>query len=186
MITTNKGRFNFITEQVLRDNLNQVFSDILSFVSIMDTYSEELQINFRRAIIIYTAAVIEALIHYLIEKKVKPLEFDEDEWKMLGNPHIMHEYHDKDNKKIQIICAKRYKKKRKITKSTHFKQLNNFALSKSIISESLFNEIEKVRKMRNRIHLAPLEDVENKYTKHALNTVFETAHKVVQLVEAKT
>ncbi len=92
MTKDEKGRFAFIDDKTLRENLNRVFADIIDFTSIMDSYSENIQNNFHRAIILYTAAIIEALLHYIVEKKVKPLEFEDEEWCFEGEPHVSHRY----------------------------------------------------------------------------------------------
>ncbi len=94
-MSDDEGRFSFIDDSILRENLNQVFDDIVDFTSIMDGYNEEsIQINFRRAVILYTAAIIEALLHYIVEKKVTPLEFEDEEWRFDGDVHVSHRYED--------------------------------------------------------------------------------------------
>lgn len=178
-----RDRFVFIKDQTLRENLNQVFLDITDFSSIMYSYGKNIQNNFSRAIILYTSAIIEALMHYVIEKKIPSLESDEIEWCFEGNPHVCHTYKDK-GREIQIIAGKRFKKKKKITKNTQFKQINCIALDRKIISKNLHDEIDEIRELRNRIHLSSLKDIEKKYTRETLNRAFETARKVVELAEA--
>lgn len=185
MTNDEKGRFAFIEDKILRENLNRVFADIIDFTSIMDSYNENIQNNFHRAIILYTAAIIEALLHYVIEKKVRPLEFEEEEeWCFDGDPHICHRYQDADGKNMQIITGKRFRKKKKITKNTQFKQINNIALDKKLISSDLHKRIDEIRVLRNGLHLASLEDIERKHSKQILNKAFDTAREVVEIAEA--
>lgn len=184
MSNDRNGRFSFIDDKILRQNLNQVFDDIVDFTSIMDSFTEEsIRINFRRAVIIYTSAIIEALMHYIVERKVKPLEFEDDMWSYVGNPYICHNYVDDEKREIQIICGKRFKKKKKITRNTQFKQINKVALDQKLITPTLFELVEEIRCLRNRIHLASLENIEKKYSKPVLNRVFDTARKIVKLAQ---
>ena len=183
-MSDDEGRFSFIDDEILRQNLNQVFSDIVDFTSIMDGFNEEsIQINFRRAVILYTAAIIEALLHYIVEKKVDPLEFEEDEWRFDGDVHVFHRYQDEDGRDIQVVCGRRFKKKIPITRGTQFKTMIKVSNEHSLITDSLAQEIDKIRKLRNRIHLASLDDIEKKYTKPILNNVFEIARKVVKVAQ---
>lgn len=183
MANEKRDRFAFIKDKTLRENLNQVFTDITDFASIMYSYNENIQNNFSRAIILYTSAIVEALMHYIVEKKVTSLELDECEWCYDGEPHVCHRYKDDKGREIQIIAGKRFKKNKKITKNTQFKQINCIALSKKIITKSLYEEVDKMRALRNRIHLTSLEDIEKKYSKQNLNEAFETARKVVEIAE---
>lgn len=184
MTNDEKGRFAFIEDKTLRENLNRVFADIIDFTSIMDTYSENIQNNFHRAIILYTAAIVEALLHYIIEKKVRPLEFEDDEWRFEGDPHVCHRYIDEDGKNMQIVTGKRFKRKRQITKNTQFKQINDIALDKKLISSDLHKQIDEIRVLRNGLHLSSLEDIEKKHSKQILNKAFDTAREVTEIAEA--
>jgi len=183
-MSDDEGRFSFIDDSILRENLNQVFDDIVDFTSIMDGYNEEsIQINFRRAVILYTAAIIEALLHYIVEKKVTPLEFEDEEWRFDGDVHVSHRYEDENGRKMQVVCGKRFKKKISITRSTQFKTILEVANANLLVGDTLSKEIDKIRKLRNRIHLVSLDSIEKKYTKSTLNNVFEVARKVVKLAQ---
>lgn len=178
-----KGRFPFVDDAILRRNLNQVFDDIIDFISIMDGFNESIQVNFRRAVILYTAAIVEALLHYIVEKKVDPLEFEEDEWRFDGDVHVCHRYQNEEGREMQVVCGHRFKKKIPITRSTQFKTILKVANDNSLVSADLLKEIDKIRELRNRIHLASLDDIEKKYTKATLNNVFEVARKVVKIAQ---
>lgn len=179
MSSSEQERFKFIKNETLRKNINIVFSDIVDFTTIIGSYEENIQNNIRRAIILYTAAIIEALLHHLVEELVKPLEFSENEWVWeKGDPHVY-----KKSKDSEIIIGTRRKKKKKITKTTQFQAINQIALENEIVSKKLYEEIEDVRKLRNGIHLISLQDIENKYSKELLNKVFETARKLVKIAE---
>ncbi len=84
---------------------------------------------------------------------------------------------------MQVVCGKRFKKKISITRSTQFKTILEVANANLLVGDTLSKEIDKIRKLRNRIHLVSLDSIEKKYTKSTLNNVFEVARKVVKLAQ---
>ncbi len=184
MLLNSFANFDFIKDDVLRENITQIFKETNRFLELSyESFTPSFQSSLRRVVIIYSSAIIEALLHHIIKQSKKPLGFSDFTWNFLANPHIVHSYQDESGKNIQIICAKRYKKSVKVAKISTFKYLNQIALKSNLISESLFKDIERVRRLRNRIHIASLSDIEKIYSRKTANNALKTTAAVLSVAQ---
>lgn len=177
------NRFDFVKDELLRKNLNEIFIDIIHLLDLSEKHPDPIQTNLRRAVLMYTASIIEALVHYIVAKGVSPLEYEEEEWKFDGNPHVCHEFEDENGRKAQIVCGKRFKKHIAITRSTQFKPILKVASDHNLISSALCERVDQVRQLRNRIHLAGLQELEKKYPQEMLEEVFGVAREITVVAE---
>lgn len=65
------SNFAFITDPILRENLDRVFDHILELLYLSESarYNDILKSSFRKTIIIYTASIIEGLLLYTLKQK---------------------------------------------------------------------------------------------------------------------
>jgi hypothetical protein len=47
----------------------------------------------------------------------------------------------------------------------------------------MFKSIDKIRKLRNQIHLMKLEDLDRKYSKKQLDDIFNISRKLFKIIE---
>lgn len=60
-------------------------------------------------------------------------------------------------------------------------QVNDLCKEHEVISDSLFNDVDKVRTLRNRLHISTLTKIETDYSTSDLDFVFSVARTVKNL-----
>ena len=79
---------------------------------------------------------------------------------------------------------KREKEIISINWSIDFNILNTFEYKiVKIYNEEMFKKIDKIRKLRNQIHLMKLEGIDRKYSKKQLDEVFEISRELFKIIE---
>lgn len=179
-----KSRFGFIDDKVLQENLEICFDHILDLTAIADLKNYSLvKESFYKTIIIHTASIIEAVLSFFIVEILKISKYKGKDWKYFDvkilyiNKILGEDY--------QIIAGKRKKDEITINKKTDFNKINTLCLESKIYTEDTYKRIDKVRKLRNKIHLSPLDEIEKSYSKETLNSVFDIAEEVLHIIEKK-
>ena len=62
--------FSFIKEEVLRENIENVYNDVLELLPMITYTKPQIENCLRKAIIIHTASIIEALLFWKIKKEL--------------------------------------------------------------------------------------------------------------------
>ena len=176
--------FSFIDNKILRQNLNIAFDHINELIVVSESAeykNKKTQINsFRKTIIVYIASIIEAMLQWKIKKDFdsKKLEL-EKEWKYFNIKTLY-----KINDGQEIIAGAR-KKDQKPIDSLGLLHLSRFCLKNKIIhSKKLHDDINIIRKFRNKLHIGGLAEVDRKYTKQNLEFCFRTTRQVSKTVRA--
>ncbi len=174
-----KGQLNFISNEILKTNIALTMQYIIELNEI-----SKKEINIKsfiyKTIIIYSASIIEAVLHYYLQNNIKK-EILEKEW-TYSDIRILHEI----KKNEQIIAGRRFKKKIKIKKNIDFKKINEISLKFNIIDKIFFDKFEKVRKLRNRIHLSGLNNIDYNYNKKTLSFVFDSVREALDIIQTKS
>ena len=177
------SNFPFINDSILRKNLDIVFDHIIELISVSESnkYEDAIISSFRKTIIIYTATIIEALLLWKLKEKVKEniIELKEDwKYKDVRKIHTLEK-----NPLEEIVWCKRIKEaeKKKLSK-LNLVETNRLCKKYKIITENDFKNVEKVRALRNRLHIGGLKKLEKGYTKNDLEFVFGVAKRTKELV----
>jgi len=178
------SNFAFIDNDILRKNLDIAFDHIIELLAVSDSdfYKNKplLISSFRKTIIILMASIIEALLLWKLKRttKSKIIELS-DEYKYfdIRTLHVI-------NKKVkeEIIAGKRKKERKKLDR-LDFIRIIDLCFKYNIFKKVLHNELNKVRKLRNKLHIGGLEKIEKKYTQKDLKFVFSVAKKVDSVVQ---
>ena len=176
------SNFTFIGNEILRNNLDMAFSHILKLITVLGICKEkEEQSAFGKTVIIYTASIIEALLLWLIKQKIKEsktiLDFN-DCWKY-ENIKILHKFGSK--RKKEIICGNRLRKVKNLNKLDFNLIIRIVKYNKIITDKTFINNLDKVRQMRNKIHIGGLKEVEKEYTKNDLEFIFSVAKEIKEI-----
>ena len=106
------------------------------------------------------------------------------DWKYKDTKKL-YEY-EEDWKVIEVIWCKRFKEVKNFSDYTDFSVLNRFSCKQAnLYWEELFNKIDKVRELRNKVHLMKLDDIDRKFTKKQMNEVFDTASEIFDVIKNK-
>lgn len=178
-----KSNFSFVNDLILRKNLDIIFDYIVELIPVSESnkYEDTIISSFRKTIIVYTATIIEALLLWKLKEKVKG-----------NNVELKEDWRYKDVRKIhtlekdpleEIVWCKRIKEteKKKISK-LNLVETNRLCKKYKIITENDFKNVEKVRKLRNKLHISGLKRLEKGYTKKDLEFVFGVAKRIKELV----
>ena len=173
--------FPEIKDDVLRKNLDIVFYYVLMLITLSESkeYDAIIKSSFRKSVVIYTSSIIEAMILYLLKQKIKDKKVvPSDEWKYFN---IVSIYKISDNPLTEAISGIRKNEVKNINKMDFFR-MNDLCLKHKIIGEKLFDDLTKARKLRNRLHIGGLEEVERNFHSKDLEFIFKVAEKVKRLL----
>lgn len=176
--------FPFVKNEILRQNLDEAFNHILTLLQFAEsaTYNEAAKSAFRKTIIIYTAAIVEALLFHVLDK-----EFTEDDLKEfyssweLSDKKILYKVSDSHH-----IVAGDYKKVAGKTgkEKMNLGQITDFLKKKGVLSKNLFETVDEIRILRNEQHIGTHVQVKS-YTKGDLEKAFSIAREVKEFVQKR-
>lgn len=180
-------RFKFIENKILRTNLSISFQYIIFLITLEEEVTLQGPVSYSifKNIVLYTASIIEGSLHYLLDTLIKQKQIESE--KIMSKENIY------SNKKVLYttddgmeICGVHFKKKStKLKTNTNFIEINRACKRAKILNDKLFEEVEELRDRRNKIHLAGLSNVDDFYEKKDIQKAFDTASKILKLVEGR-
>lgn len=180
-------RFKFIKNKTLRTNLSITFQYVIFLITLEEEITLQGPVSYSifKNILLNTASIIEGSLHYLLDSLIRQKVVDAE--KIMGSELIY------SNKKILYkaengvdICGIHSTKKPiKLKLNTNFIDINRACKRAKLLTDGLFKEVEELRDKRNKIHLAGLTEIDDYYDKKDIQKSFETASKVLSLVEQK-
>ncbi len=178
----NSSNFSFISDKIIRENLDITFDHVVVLLSLSESpgYSDTLKSSFRKTIIIFTASIIEALLFCMLRENKTEEEISEEstEFKISKTIYFI-------NDKERIVLGKDCIKSNKCKfEKMNLDQINDVCKKHNLISKDIFNKVDKVRVLRNQMHISTLKVVDNEYSKVDLEFVFAVAHEIKDLVGA--
>lgn len=179
------GFFDFVDDPALKKHLINAHELILELIFLTENTSyqekETLLISIRKTIIIQIAALVEALLLWRLKKIEKNGEVViDDEWEYT-NPHKIYEFVANE----EIVWAHRKQVKRKIDQLDFSRITQKCAKYKILKSKRLIEDITKIRKLRNNLHIGSLGELEEKYNRKDLEFCFSILERVVTRISAK-
>lgn len=178
---TKVSNFSFVSDEVLRINLDVTYDHLLKLLSLSELgeYPETLKSSFRKTVIIYTASIIEALLLWLLKKHKNEDELSKTQI-IFKVSKVIYEI----NSIERIVLGKDETKTEKCRfEKLNLDQVNFLCKEHGLISESVYKDIDKVRVLRNRLHISTLPKAEGGYTKEELEFVFSVARTVKNLAK---
>ncbi len=176
-----ESNFQFVENEVLRQNLDEAFDHILILLPFTDylIYNEAARSAFCKTIIIYTASIVEALLYYVLDNKFTEDEISEfySNWE-LKNKQILHTISE-----THLIVAGDYQKILSKTgkEKMNLGQVSDFLNTKKVINSSMAAKLDIIRKLRNEQHIGTHKKVKI-YSKKDLETSFSIARDVKEFV----
>lgn len=178
-------KFSFINNEILRANVAIKMQHIVFLVSLEEEHELPGTITYSvfKTIIIYTASIIEGLLHYKLNELIKSGLINENQ--IMG-----FETKNKDKKEIytissseKIYAATFFKKPKKLSAKTTFNDITSACKKIGLLDEGLYAKCEKVRETRNRIHPYGLDEIDDQYSKDEINETFEIASLIMDRIE---
>lgn len=136
--------------------------------------------GYYKSAIILAAAIVEALAYKILEQG-NSLEMPLEDWQCVRSSFLSQQY--KSNRGERLSICERIKPKFKLSKQTDFKKTNEVCLALKIFSKKLFDKIEKIRKLRNKIHIQGLDNLDRSYTKSELEFISSAMNELLDKVK---
>lgn len=177
------NRFSYISSKVLQSNLGRALEHIAHLLSLTESESYKtkslLISSLRKTIIIHTASIIEALLLWKLKQKIvgRKVKLSE-EWKYFEIV-VLH----KDDESREIIAGKRKSEVKSVDK-LDFLRIIELCFKHKIVPRKLSDELHAIRKLRNRLHLGGLKEMERKYKKEDLIFAFDVLIKTERRVKS--
>lgn len=178
------NNFDFVSSATLRSNINQTYELILELVFITESEDyldrKSLVSSLRKTAVIHTASVIEALLLWKFKKTYRAETTTiEEEW-IYKDIHTIHKLNDSDE---ELIWCKRKNIEKKVER-LDFLHLIRLCEKHAILeNKQLIKNINKVREMRNKLHIGNLLEIDNKYEPADLEFCFSVLEKVRKLAK---
>ncbi len=152
-----------IFQQNIEWNYKQVFNQFVQAQKV----NGRAKSGFYKAAIIFSASVVEALAYKLLERNLEK-EMPLEDWScaestLLPNTFIV-------NGSRLSIC-KRIQQRFQLKKHTDFKKVNEICKKLNIFSQSFYEKVEKIRELRNKVHIQGLDRTDRSYTKRELELI---------------
>ena len=181
-----ESKFSFVTDSVLRENLNNSYKFIehLLFLLTYKKLESWEPSYYRKTAIIETASIIEALLAYTLKETVSEdgSIVGEEEWVTCGKPIWAGDL--KEGKRVELRRVKKERKRTPIEK-LNLDWIRKELWKRKMIHESLREEIEKVRNLRNQQHLLGM-DMVKVYSDEEMRETFKTAGNVFKFALTQT
>jgi CRISPR/Cas system Type II protein with McrA/HNH and RuvC-like nuclease domain len=173
--------FGFVNKKYLREHLASALICAVELTTLAKSYPEPTRSVFYKTSIVYLASIIEASLHYGVQK--------------LGYTHYKSEWLYKEIKVLdkkedapdeEVIGGKRIKKDIPLVGYVDFAVLNRFCRDKAkFYAEEIYKKVDRVRKLRNEIHLMGISEVNKKYSKSDVDKVAEMTNDILDIIEDK-
>lgn len=156
--------------EIFEQNIKWNFAQVAVQSKHADQVNGRAKSGYYKAAIIIAASVVEALAYKILsDAENRGVELPLENW-WCKNSYLLPENYKGSGDCRLSICERR-QSKFKLDKFTDFKRVNEICLKLKLFDKNFFNEIEKVRNLRNKIHIQGLEDLDRSYTKKELEFV---------------
>lgn len=134
--------------------------------------------GYYKAAIIMAASVVEALAYKILEQNNTALEMPFEDWEYKNCSILPSRYKSVDG--CNLVICETYKPVFCLNKHTDFSKVNRVCAKLGIFSDGFFMKIDKVRELRNKIHIQGLGNIDRSYTKKELEFVSSVLEELLE------
>jgi hypothetical protein len=135
--------------------------------------------GYYKAAIIIASSVVEALAYKILSRE-NTERMPWEDWKCIKSNHLSPRYKSEDGN-ILSICE-RIKPRFRLEKYTDFKKVNEVCFKLEIFSKRFFRKIEKIRELRNKIHIQGLDNIDRSYTRNELEYISSVINNLLDML----
>lgn len=178
-------KFKYVENKLLKKNLEINWRHITFLLALEKEYKipRPAAITINKTIIIYLGSIIECLLAYKLQKLIKTKKYKRADilkpfkkFKNLGKLYQISEH--------ASVCGALKTLYFKDFSDINFYHLNLAAKKAGLFNTNLYRKAEKLRKIRNKIHLSNLQAEDDQYSKPEMEHFFNLAHGIISgLVE---
>ena len=163
----------------LFQNVETTVEDVGVMLSHAQQVTHSQRTTYYRSALFLSASIAEAILYELIRRHLD------------NNPELCNVKTSTKYKKIhtlprvvrsdkQLVVCEKETHPFRLGGQTGFKEMNEFALNAELITRSIFNRLENVRKRRNEIHLHALSSSRRNFTKRDIEKTANVTHLLVR------
>ena len=159
-----EGRFAFIADDILRRNVTIAVQYIVFLIAILDeekANDSTISSSIHKDMILYTASIVEGCLHHCLQQHITSGAISTNKvmpnnW-ITKNPKPLYEISSTE----RIIGATQVRSAEELKSNTQFIIINKAARKANILTQKLFDKANRLREMRNAIHLKGLRAVDD-------------------------
>lgn len=176
--------FDFISDHALKSNLEEANDLILEllFRSESTEYQDKPRLvsSLRKTIIIHTATIVEAILLWKLKQFHSSNEIAlDDEWDYKD----VHLIQDSGDSSEQIVWCKRKLIKKRLDR-LDFLHITRICEKHAILrGDKLIGDINKIRELRNKLHIGGLTEIDQEYKPKDLEFCFSVLKRTKSLIE---
>lgn len=131
--------------------------------------------GYYKVAIMLAASIVEALAYKILDGNGATGILED--WKCTKHNFLPKDYDNNANERLSI--CRRVRPEFKLDKTTDFKKVNDVCHKIGIFSDKTFRRVEKIRTLRNKIHLQGLSTLDRSYTKKELESVSSVINELL-------
>ena len=183
MAKVEKIDFTGIGESALRTNIERVWYDVAGLMTLLPhakkSENKRLENCLRKTIIIYTASILEALLRWHIINHLGSGKIIlKDEWKRKTLYTLPPQSKDNTHR---IVLAKETMEQ-KDSSNLDFNRMIRICETEELLNSDTLNDVDKVRKMRNELHIDGLTDAIKTYSQKDVDFVLSKAKELARAI----
>ena len=132
--------------------------------------------GYYKTAIVLGSSIVEALSYRVLEKN-NTLEMPLEDWECRNSQFLSESFKSTNGSRLSI--CERAQKNFSLTKFTEFKKVNEVCFKLNLFSKGFFKKIEKIRTLRNKIHLQGLKFIDRSYTKSELEFISSVMNELL-------
>jgi hypothetical protein len=168
-------------EEALRVNVNWNIELMSVQIRHAQTVNGSARSGYYKVAVIIGASVVEALVHFLLLKKIgADGVITTGKFATYDCSSLPKNFCDT----ASLVVCKKKEETFLLSKNPDFSVINNACLKEGIFKNTLFNKVDYVRKLRNKIHLQGLNQVDRSYTKTTVEKVAGVLATMLSMVNA--
>ena len=179
-------RFEFVKNKPLKQNL----ANTLSYITFLDSLEEALELpklyktQIYKTIIIFSAAIVESLLHYKLKELINEGEVkNEDIFRKKFKYEEMSKVMLLEEIPYSIVLCKKLPLVQELKNSTHSNETIQCAKRCGLLTPRLHELCTEIKDLRNKLHMAAMIDLDDQYTRKAMEEVFKKVKKIIVRIE---
>jgi hypothetical protein len=169
-----------MSSEAFNTNIEWNFAQIAVFIFHADQVNGRAKSGYYKAAILLAASIAEAFAFKILEKN-NGLPMPPEDWRCVYSNPLPSKY--KSNTGNLLSICERIQPTFKLTTQTDFKKVNEVCKKLGLFDKKLFIRIERVRILRNKIHIQSLDNVNRSYTRKQLENVSSVINDLVSIYE---
>jgi hypothetical protein len=135
--------------------------------------------GYYKAAVIIAASIVEALCFKLLENN-KHLKMPLEDYRCKNSQFLSENFISKEGERLSI--CERSRMVFQLDDRTDFKKTIDISQELKLLPKSLYNKIDKIRVMRNKIHLQGLESIDRSYKKSTVEYISSVIYKLLLMM----